>query len=59
LLASFKVACRTAICKKTHYTAESFGLPSATDTVETMHGESYAKELQKIPLAYNTGKKNV
>jgi hypothetical protein len=29
-------------------------LPIATDTAETMLGESYTKQLWKIPLAYNT-----
>jgi hypothetical protein len=40
-------------CKIRHSTAESLVLPAATDTVETTLGESYAKGLRKIPLAYN------
>jgi hypothetical protein len=33
-------------------------LSGAIDIVETMLGKSYPKELQKIPLAFYTGKKN-
>ena len=48
-LASFKVACRIAKCKKPHTIAEELVLPAALDLVSTMIGESVA---QKLKLFY-------
>jgi len=42
-------------CKKySHLIGGSIVLPVDIDTVEIVHGESYAKELRKSPLADNT-----
>ncbi|XP_029656010.1 zinc finger BED domain-containing protein 5-like [Octopus sinensis] len=54
LLASYKVSYRIAKCKKPHNIGETLVLPAAIDMVEAMFGESYAKQLQQIPLADNT-----
>ncbi|XP_029655586.1 protein FAM200A-like [Octopus sinensis] len=45
---------RIAKCKKPHNIGETLVLPAAIDMVEAMFGESYAKQLQQIPLADNT-----
>jgi hypothetical protein len=52
LLASFKVVYKIVECKKeTHSIGERLVLPCATDVVEVVLDESYAKEPRKIPLA--------
>jgi hypothetical protein len=45
--------------KKTYSTGESLLLLAAGDIVEIMFGESYAKELRKIPLAHNTMRRRI
>jgi hypothetical protein len=52
-IASFKVAYRISKCRTPYSNGESSVL-SPTDIVEIMHGESYAKELQKTSLTNNT-----
>lgn len=54
LLASYHVSYRIAKCKKPHTIGENLVLPAAMDIVRTMFGESYAKQLQQIPLSDNT-----
>jgi hypothetical protein len=51
LLASFNVACRIARCIKPLTHGECLVLVAAVHIVETVFGESHAKELQRIPLA--------
>jgi len=59
LLALLKVVCRIAKCVKSHSNGDSKILHVATDIVETMLGESYAKELRKILLCIkHWGKKH-
>ena len=53
-LASFKVACRIAKCKKPHTIAEELVLAAAVDLVSTMIGESVAQKLKAVPLSNNT-----
>jgi hypothetical protein len=50
LFASFKLAYSVAKCNKSHSTGESLVLPAAIDTVTTMLGESYAKDIRETPL---------
>jgi hypothetical protein len=55
ITASLKVAYRIAKCRKPHWSVESLVSPlAATDVIETVLGESYAKELRKVPLTDNT-----
>ncbi|KAK9882479.1 hypothetical protein WA026_021820 [Henosepilachna vigintioctopunctata] len=54
LLASYKVSFQIAKCKKTHHIGENLILPAAIDIVRIMFSESYAKQLEKIPLSDNT-----
>jgi hypothetical protein len=54
LLASYKVAYKVAKCKKPHTIAEQLILPATKDIVETLFGESYAKQLDNIPLSNDT-----
>jgi len=54
LLASYQVSYRIAKCKKPHTIGETLILPAAIDMAKIMFGESYAKQLQQIPLADNT-----
>ena len=53
-LASFKVAYRTAKCKKPHIVAEELVLPAALDLASTMIGESVAQKLKAVSLSNNT-----
>ncbi|GFS69289.1 hypothetical protein TNCV_4011071 [Trichonephila clavipes] len=41
-------------CKKPDTIAEELILPAATDIVETMFGDNFAKEMQSIPLSNDT-----
>jgi len=54
LLALFKVTYRIANCRTPHLIGVNLMLPAATDLIERMLGESYAKEFQKIPPTENT-----
>lgn len=54
MLASYQVSYRIAKCKKPHTIGETLVLPAAIDMVKTMFGESYAKQLQQVPLSDNT-----
>ena len=55
LLASYLVPnYRIAKCKKPHTVADTLVLPAAIDMVKIMFGESYAKQLRRIPLSDNT-----
>jgi hypothetical protein len=53
LLASFKLAYRTTKCETPHSIGECLVLPAATNTVETVLVESYAKQVSNISLANN------
>ena len=52
-LASFKVACRIAKCKKLHTIAEELVLPAALDLVSTMIGKSEAQKVKAVLLSNN------
>ncbi|GFX92305.1 zinc finger MYM-type protein 6 [Trichonephila clavipes] len=54
LLTSYKLLYKIARCKKPHTIAEQLILPAAIETVETMFGDNFAKELQSIPLSNDT-----
>ena len=53
-LASFKVAYRTAKCKKAHTFAKELVLLAALDLVSTTIEESVAQKLKAVPLSSNT-----
>ena len=53
-MASYKVACRVARCKKPHTIAKELILPAATDLVSIMVGENAAKKLKDVPISNNT-----
>lgn len=54
LPASYKVSYQIARCMIPHTIGEELILPAATEIVETVFGENFAKKLKSIPLSNDT-----